>query len=157
MRQEMLERRKQKGSESARRGVRFARDVFLEQPGKECLSQVLGVGGRMALSADEGIERIPVDMAERFQRIASAGRRSPTSRKNHGPLRRSEVPSTWFAGCHVLIRCRHGAIVSGGSGLWVSQQIADGLKRQSQLVRAGVALFGEQRERHSEQTNALAE
>src|SRR5262245_32907712 len=64
----MFERREQEGAETALGPIDGAKEVWAQQIGEERLREVLPFLGRIAAAPDEGIERIPVRRAERFER-----------------------------------------------------------------------------------------
>ena len=73
--------------------------VFLEQPAKELLGEILGIVGSMTLSADVGIKRIPVGLAEVGEGLPGLRAVRPRGGGDQGPAGRGE----------------HAAIVPGGA------------------------------------------
>src|SRR5260221_7598039 len=63
----MLERSQQKGAKLALRAINSAQTVFLDQPRKERLRQVLGGLRRLPLSPDIGVQGKPIDLRQFFE------------------------------------------------------------------------------------------
>ena len=60
--------------------------VAFQQPREECLREVLGVFGRIAAPPHVGVERMPVGLAEIFERGAGAGGVAARRRQHHRPM-----------------------------------------------------------------------
>ncbi len=61
--QEMLQSRQEKRAKLAFRAVNVAQIILLQEPHEELLRQILGIVRAVALPADEGVKRIPIDLA----------------------------------------------------------------------------------------------
>src|SRR5262249_2887277 len=81
-------------------------EVFLQEADEEFLRQVLGILGGMATAADEGVERIPVRLAQLLQRLSRLGRGAVARRQHQAPpggaeaLRRTAGIKSGFGAAH---------------------------------------------------------
>ena len=81
--------------ESSAHRISCPNHIFFEQPDEESLRQVLGVAGAVSRPAQVGVERVPILLAQRRQRM-SRFRRSRASRQHEVPSRCLETRPRWL-------------------------------------------------------------
>src|ERR1017187_1295538 len=82
----VFDTRKQKSPEFASTRIGFLYRFFLNELGKERLSQIFGVFWGFSYSAEEGINRQPVTFAENFERGPGLHRILTGCSHNHTPM-----------------------------------------------------------------------
>lgn len=85
--QEVLERCQQKGPELALGGTHRLQAAPAQQMGEKTLRQVLRVGNVAAEPADVGVERLPVDTAQRLQCLRALLGTRVARGQNDAPVR----------------------------------------------------------------------
>jgi hypothetical protein len=103
-------------------------DLLLQQPGEEFLGQVSGLVDRMARPPDVGIQRVPVDLAERGQGGPGFGRIAAARGEHQAPSGRGEaVRMGEVRGLmgHVGIVARKGSAESGPRRSGVDHSISE--------------------------------
>lgn len=86
----MLKAGQEEGAKAPPAAIRQADVVPFQQTRKEVLDQVLGVGRRMPLSANVGVERILVGAAKPVQGLLGLGRFCPPGGQHHAPMGRGK-------------------------------------------------------------------
>jgi hypothetical protein len=91
--QEILHRPEHERTESSAIGIGTLKELTFKHPNEEILGQVLCIGDGLALVADEGEHRPPINFAkvrERLARLLLAAFQIPAG-KNDAPPRRHEA------------------------------------------------------------------
>ena len=80
----MLERRLQEDPETPQLGVEVGEVALLEELGEVGLGEVAGLVGVISLVPDEGVEGVPVGLAQVLEGLASLTRRRVARRQHLG-------------------------------------------------------------------------
>ena len=106
--EEVLQRGEEEGAELAALGGEAFEVVLLQKAGEERLHEILRVLLRLPLPAHEGVERIPIRLAQLGQRPFGVRRRFAPGRQHHGPARGDEDVARVGGGGRIGSGASHG-------------------------------------------------
>src|SRR5262249_219835 len=92
--QEMFQKGKQEGAESALLVMEMLQKVFAHKPEEELLGEVLSLDGIIPLTTNEGIKRPPVNAAELLKRQGRLRRIAVLGRQDDAPVSSGEMSRT---------------------------------------------------------------
>src|SRR5436309_6802557 len=87
----MFQRRKQEGAKFPFPAVHSAHVILFQKAGKESLCEILGVGHIVSLSANVGVEGIPISATEFRQRLGGLWRWLTCGREDDAPVCRRKL------------------------------------------------------------------
>ena len=108
--QKMFKRRQKKRTKFTLLSIHGAQIVLAEKPREKLLGQVLGVFDHIALAANVGIKRIPIDLAQSRESPCGLRGRRLRRRQYHAPMRGRKLSGAACQWEVRVIRFRHGQL-----------------------------------------------
>src|SRR5436190_3983933 len=94
VREKMIQRQQEKGTELSLRSIRLGREILLQKAREEALGQILSIFLPIATPPNVGIERVPISAAKFLQCVRGLGNLSLSRRQHDAPVSGGELPTS---------------------------------------------------------------